>query len=89
MQANRNKCASGEVQLLDVAQCATVWKALGNMWGVEYGVAMDGYLAELQAEAGGTQPLSELEAKVVTLLRPQIDVCSRETCIPLAEFRGY
>ena len=84
------KVQVGEVQLLDVVQCATVWKqSPGQNVGVAYGVAMDGYLAELQAEASGTRPFSKLEVKVIKLLLPQIDVRQEQTCISLANFRGY
>ena len=68
------KVQVGEVQLLDVVQCATVWKALGYIWSVEYDVAMDGRLAMFQAEASGTRPPSQLEVQVIKLILLQIDV---------------
>ena len=53
-------------------------KALGRMWGVEYGVAMDGYPAKFKSEASGTRPPSQLDAQVIKLLWLHIDVLAEK-----------
>ena len=62
------KLQRAEAECLDVVLCATIFKSLARTAGVEYDVAIDGYLAEFRATTTNTRYISELEEQVIRLM---------------------